>query len=336
MMSSDVYVYQQNMQQTDKDELFVCPYDPVHRITAKRFVRHILKCQKNHPKSNKKICPFNARHIIPKPELQMHISMCPDKRLLEHEINCERIAFRNSELRGDTSVPSFSTMEDLDFGSHEDWDEEINQGMQVVHNVETRREEIHQHMQATRRMNDREPTGERRSLQDRPAFGIGRGKNLLRTNDNEQKRPAVIPTSGIQLAANFSRKPLTQSRLENGLGRGRRHFTGPNLVPQRRDHVIVNREMDAEIGKNIKATTQLKSSNESSEASSSENGSVCDPTQALRKEKKRLLKLLKQISQLETQFASGSQLNADETIKMNRKPLVETRLFEIDLELGED
>ena len=53
MMSSGVPVYQQSMQQMDKDELHVCPYDPSHRVAAKRFVRHILKCRKNHAGADK-------------------------------------------------------------------------------------------------------------------------------------------------------------------------------------------------------------------------------------------------------------------------------------------
>ena len=44
-----VSVQMQTMQGLDKDELFVCPYDPVHRVAAKRFVRHLLKCKKQHP-----------------------------------------------------------------------------------------------------------------------------------------------------------------------------------------------------------------------------------------------------------------------------------------------
>jgi len=48
---SEVHVYMSSMQQTNKDELFVCPYDNAHRVSAMRFVRHLLKCRKNHPSS---------------------------------------------------------------------------------------------------------------------------------------------------------------------------------------------------------------------------------------------------------------------------------------------
>ncbi|CAK8688251.1 unnamed protein product [Clavelina lepadiformis] len=78
---------QQSMRQSDSDELFVCPYDPVHRISAKRYVGHIMKCKKNHPGADKDVCSFNARHIVPKPELQMHMSSCPDRTMFEFEIN---------------------------------------------------------------------------------------------------------------------------------------------------------------------------------------------------------------------------------------------------------
>ena len=43
------------MRKSDSDELFVCPYDPVHRISAKRYVGHIMKCKKNHPGADKVI-----------------------------------------------------------------------------------------------------------------------------------------------------------------------------------------------------------------------------------------------------------------------------------------
>ena len=34
------------MGSADPDELFVCPYDPIHRVAAKRFPYHLMKCRK--------------------------------------------------------------------------------------------------------------------------------------------------------------------------------------------------------------------------------------------------------------------------------------------------
>lgn len=41
----------------------------------------------NHPKlaSELKSCPFNARHLVPKQELQAHIETCPDRIVVDSE-----------------------------------------------------------------------------------------------------------------------------------------------------------------------------------------------------------------------------------------------------------
>lgn len=33
----------------DAEELFICPFEPSHRISAMRFVNHAVKCEKSHP-----------------------------------------------------------------------------------------------------------------------------------------------------------------------------------------------------------------------------------------------------------------------------------------------
>ncbi|XP_039263964.2 uncharacterized protein LOC120339828 [Styela clava] len=116
-----------NMQTTmssDKDELFICPYDPVHRVAARRYIRHIIKCRRNFPLVEKAVCPFNARHVVPKPELRHHLSCCPDARMIESEINFDRCGYDGDEVKGDTSMPPMQS-QPLDFGSEENWDDEI-------------------------------------------------------------------------------------------------------------------------------------------------------------------------------------------------------------------
>lgn len=39
-------VAQPSFKTVDKDELYQCPYDPVHRVSAKRFATHLTKCRK--------------------------------------------------------------------------------------------------------------------------------------------------------------------------------------------------------------------------------------------------------------------------------------------------
>ncbi|KXJ18451.1 Gametocyte-specific factor 1 [Exaiptasia diaphana] len=67
----------------DKNEEYVCPYDPVHRVSAKRFPIHLTKCRKSHNAEKYVSCPFNQRHQVPELELAYHISTCPDKEAVD-------------------------------------------------------------------------------------------------------------------------------------------------------------------------------------------------------------------------------------------------------------
>ena len=35
-----------NFDDVDPDSYFICPYDPIHKIIAKRFPYHVMKCRK--------------------------------------------------------------------------------------------------------------------------------------------------------------------------------------------------------------------------------------------------------------------------------------------------
>ncbi|CAL1606457.1 unnamed protein product [Knipowitschia caucasica] len=65
----------------DPERLLQCPFDKNHQIRACRFPYHLIKCRKNHPKLAKelKTCPFNARHLVPKHELNHHTETCEDR-----------------------------------------------------------------------------------------------------------------------------------------------------------------------------------------------------------------------------------------------------------------
>lgn len=108
----------------DNYDMMTCPYDCAHRVTAKRFVRHLLKCRRNHKKAEMSVCPYNARHVVPAPEFRYHLKYCLDGRLIEEE---ETKLFNNrvaDESKGDTAIPppmSYST----EFGEEENWDEEM-------------------------------------------------------------------------------------------------------------------------------------------------------------------------------------------------------------------
>lgn len=69
----------------EANELLICPYDPVHRVAAKRFPYHLQKCRKQYSSIGWANCPFNARHEVPKEELDYHVSICPDKDIIRQD-----------------------------------------------------------------------------------------------------------------------------------------------------------------------------------------------------------------------------------------------------------
>ncbi|CAD7090255.1 unnamed protein product [Hermetia illucens] len=49
----------------------------------KRLQRHLVKCRESHPDVKLVRCPFNSVHQVPEPELNHHVSICPDKALID-------------------------------------------------------------------------------------------------------------------------------------------------------------------------------------------------------------------------------------------------------------
>ncbi|KAK6187081.1 hypothetical protein SNE40_006329 [Patella caerulea] len=108
----------------DPEELIECPYDKVHMIRAKRYQYHLMKCRQNHAGQDYAICPFNAKHEMPKPELRYHMSNCPFRVAVEREIEYDENR-RNGEkidLKGCTDVPPYNAASTI---LDENWDAEI-------------------------------------------------------------------------------------------------------------------------------------------------------------------------------------------------------------------
>ena len=107
----------------DPEELVVCPYDPVHRVAAKKLPYHISKCRKQYDKSGEyKTCPFNARHVIPDPEFLYHMETCDSKGAVDMEIAFEQSKNEISHtVKGCTDIPppSWSVPKET-----ENWDDE--------------------------------------------------------------------------------------------------------------------------------------------------------------------------------------------------------------------
>lgn len=59
-------------------ELFECPYNKAHQLSKARAQFHLIKCRKSYPNVEKVRCPFNATHLVNKPELAVSpISIAP-------------------------------------------------------------------------------------------------------------------------------------------------------------------------------------------------------------------------------------------------------------------
>ncbi|XP_040196692.1 protein D7-like [Rana temporaria] len=104
----------------DSEELFQCPYDKNHMIRSGRFQHHLVKCVENNKAVAKGLatCPFNARHRVPKKELELHMQTCENKCLLEPlpafgEVNYEAEVKHKDYLSAWQSPPS-----------EENWEEE--------------------------------------------------------------------------------------------------------------------------------------------------------------------------------------------------------------------
>nr|XP_022909405.1 gametocyte-specific factor 1 homolog [Onthophagus taurus] len=68
------------------EELKTCPYNVSHRITAKRFLYHLVRCRKANPHVKLVTCPLFAEHKVPEPELEYHIQTCEQRKQLEQEL----------------------------------------------------------------------------------------------------------------------------------------------------------------------------------------------------------------------------------------------------------
>ncbi|XP_017483323.1 PREDICTED: protein D7-like [Rhagoletis zephyria] len=63
-------------------DVVVCPYNKAHRLLRKRLQPHLIKCRQNYPQLELQKCPFNATHHIPEPEFALHVTNCPDRKLI--------------------------------------------------------------------------------------------------------------------------------------------------------------------------------------------------------------------------------------------------------------
>uniref|UniRef100_A0A8U7P001 Uncharacterized protein n=4 Tax=Corvus TaxID=30420 RepID=A0A8U7P001_CORMO len=86
--------FEEDLDTLDPERLIQCPLVKHHRIRARRFPYHLVKCKESNPEIAKKLatCPFNARHLVPQADLSDHITKCNDKAFMEQDVvsrSCE-------------------------------------------------------------------------------------------------------------------------------------------------------------------------------------------------------------------------------------------------------
>ncbi|XP_047145371.1 uncharacterized protein LOC101241717 isoform X1 [Hydra vulgaris] len=126
----------------DPHASIICPYDPLHVITAQRFQRHIHKCRKNYPEKDLVQCSFNANHFVLRKDICQHLISCPDKPPVEN--NIIKLAIPNSQklqsFCGNLSMPKSKQI--VSCAGEEDWDEEIDStqtcySLQILNKIST-------------------------------------------------------------------------------------------------------------------------------------------------------------------------------------------------------
>lgn len=117
-------IIEASQQLVDKEQLFPCPYDPLHLVRAKRFQYHLMKCRKNYAGQDMVPCPFNARHVIPRPEQRHHFANCPDKALIEPDHEYHTVRKHNPDYQGNISVPKYLQDREVP-NTSESWDDDI-------------------------------------------------------------------------------------------------------------------------------------------------------------------------------------------------------------------
>lgn len=65
--------------QCQPDEMVSCPYFPEHIMRKKRFIYHLMKCEKNPQAPKLLACPFNYTHRVRYEDRKAHLMSCPDK-----------------------------------------------------------------------------------------------------------------------------------------------------------------------------------------------------------------------------------------------------------------
>ena len=96
----------------------ICPFDKTHVIRVERFPRHVRKCEKKTPTTDKKFekCIYVNCHRFLKGQGKEHYEECEGKIYSEGST-------RPVRNKGDTSLPQYKDLEI----EGENWEDEVNE-----------------------------------------------------------------------------------------------------------------------------------------------------------------------------------------------------------------
>ncbi|XP_076274890.1 uncharacterized protein LOC143205679 [Rhynchophorus ferrugineus] len=71
----------------DPNEKVICPYNNSHHIRVSRMELHLKKCKAANSGNIVLVpCDYNTCHRVPPEELNLHHSICPDKKCIELQL----------------------------------------------------------------------------------------------------------------------------------------------------------------------------------------------------------------------------------------------------------
>lgn len=333
-----IYVQPETVGDMGYDEIRTCPYDPSHRISAVRFTKHLIKCQKNHPNAKMSRCPFNASHVIPDEEYSTHCSICPDKGWIE----CQQDLAANIGMNSSASTnyeASFpkQTSDISNVYSNEDWDQDMfedssaNKSFQITNRMCKTMEltsafkmKMLQSIAIEASEVNRRPTNKPRAL---PLAGIGRGRVVSNraANVGQQKfdKPLASKLTNVKTAVNKMTYPapafFCQDKVkfpDGGCDRNSNKRVISKTLPLT-DSMVSGSTAAVKEKKEPAAAVEEKK--EPAAAVEEKKEPAVEDRIKEQKTKRKLEKLIRQIVKIEEKQKAGVELNEDEKKKLKKK-----------------
>lgn len=177
----------------DPNELLICPYDPVHRVAAKRFPYHLTKCRKHYSSRGWTNCPFNARHEVPVEELDYHISICEYKDAIRQDY--EEIISRDAVEAKRMCQPQPTPTVELE--NTEDWESEaVNEPFSIASSEPfDEKQDAYDILQAMQEVQIQAQATSSKSV-DTSSMTPTQKKNYKRAQKRQEKKAAEVEVCG--------------------------------------------------------------------------------------------------------------------------------------------